>query len=157
MTEDIEESVENGTWKNYGRIDASVKMKGYKCFIDEFVGFDRIMPINVIIGRNNSGKSALLDMMQMICRSGRRTSSQDVDDELLSHTLELHQDSNPTFEYIVEINDYDFNVSVKHRSPNRSFVPSTAYLDASAHTLCGQVDRVRFLLVFACVGNREAK
>ena len=39
------------------------KFKNYKCFKDEFAGFDKIMPINVIIGKNNSGKSSLTDIL----------------------------------------------------------------------------------------------
>ncbi|MDH4202643.1 MAG: ATP-binding protein [Phycisphaerae bacterium] len=45
-------------------VDISVKIKNYKCFRDEFAGFDKIMPVNIIIGRNNSGKSSLLDLLQ---------------------------------------------------------------------------------------------
>lgn len=43
--------------------DISVKIANYKCF-REAQGFEEIRPINVIIGRNNSGKSALLDLVQ---------------------------------------------------------------------------------------------
>jgi len=39
------------------------KFKNYKCFKDEYAGFDKIMPINVIIGKNNSGKSSLTDIL----------------------------------------------------------------------------------------------
>lgn len=45
-------------------MDISLKFKNYKCFGEEFKGFDRILPINVIIGRNNSGKSSLLDLIK---------------------------------------------------------------------------------------------
>ncbi|MBT5824019.1 ATP-binding protein [Candidatus Peregrinibacteria bacterium] len=40
---------------------SSITVKNYKCFEEE-QGFTELMPINVIIGRNNSGKSALLDL-----------------------------------------------------------------------------------------------
>ena len=33
----------------------SIYFKGYSCFKNEWAGFDTIKPINVIIGRNNSG------------------------------------------------------------------------------------------------------
>ncbi len=46
-------------------IDVSIKVRNYKCFGDEPGGFDRIAPINVIIGRNNSGKSALVDVLEL--------------------------------------------------------------------------------------------
>jgi putative ATP-dependent endonuclease of the OLD family len=42
----------------------SLYIKGYKCFsTDSFSGFDVIMSLNVVIGRNNTGKSSLLDMI----------------------------------------------------------------------------------------------
>ena len=45
----------------------SIEFKGYSCFKNEWVNFDTIKPINVIIGRNNSGKSHLLDLVEAIC------------------------------------------------------------------------------------------
>lgn len=47
----------------------SIKFKGHRCFKNEWVGFDTIKPINVIIGRNNSGKSHLLDLIETCCHS----------------------------------------------------------------------------------------
>lgn len=41
--------------------DFSLKFVNFKCFADESQGFDRIKPFNIIIGRNNSGKSSILD------------------------------------------------------------------------------------------------
>ena len=48
----------------------SIYFKGHTCFKNEWSGFDTIKPINVIIGRNNSGKSHLLDLAEALC-SGR--------------------------------------------------------------------------------------
>lgn len=45
----------------------SVHFKGYSCFKKDWAGFDEIKPINVIIGRNNSGKSHLLDFVKTLC------------------------------------------------------------------------------------------
>jgi hypothetical protein len=42
----------------------SLKVKHLKCFGEEEQGFDEIKPINLIIGRNNSGKSTLLDLIE---------------------------------------------------------------------------------------------
>jgi len=42
----------------------SFKTANFKCFGEQEQGFDEIKPINVIIGRNNSGKSTLLDLLQ---------------------------------------------------------------------------------------------
>ena len=40
-----------------------IKITNYKCF-KEPIGFDEIKPINVIIGKNNIGKSSLIDMIE---------------------------------------------------------------------------------------------
>ena len=47
----------------------SVKYKGFSCFKDGWAGFDEFKPLTVIIGRNNAGKSQLLDMVEMMTRS----------------------------------------------------------------------------------------
>jgi putative ATP-dependent endonuclease of OLD family len=44
--------------------DVSLKVSKYKCFGNKHQGFDKILPINVIIGKNNSGKSTLLDLIK---------------------------------------------------------------------------------------------
>lgn len=46
----------------------SVTVRNYKCFGDEEAGFDTIRPVNVIIGRNNSGKSTLLEVVGQLVR-----------------------------------------------------------------------------------------
>ena len=45
----------------------SIHFKGHSCFKKDWAGFDEIKPINVIIGRNNSGKSHLLDLVESLC------------------------------------------------------------------------------------------
>ena len=55
----------------------SIYFKGYSCFKKGWAGFDTIKPINVIIGRNNSGKSHLLDLVEALCK-----------DELFDHGWE---------------------------------------------------------------------
>ncbi|HSK81407.1 MAG TPA: AAA family ATPase, partial [Thermoanaerobaculia bacterium] len=42
----------------------SLKVKNFKCFGEEAQGFDRIKAINLLLGRNNSGKSSLLDLVR---------------------------------------------------------------------------------------------
>ncbi len=46
----------------------SIKIKNYKCFVNDrdSQGFETIKPINVIIGKNNSGKSKLLEALKAI-------------------------------------------------------------------------------------------
>lgn len=43
----------------------SVKITNYKCFKEES-GFDEIKRVNLIIGRNNSGKSTLVDLIEYV-------------------------------------------------------------------------------------------
>ena len=38
--------------------------RNFRCFGQEPQGFDEIRRLNVIIGRNNTGKSALLDLVR---------------------------------------------------------------------------------------------
>lgn len=47
----------------------SVYFQGHRCFKNNWSGFDEIKPVNVIIGRNNTGKSHLLDLVEALCQS----------------------------------------------------------------------------------------
>ena len=47
----------------------SLKFVNFKCFAGEPQGFDRIKPFNIIIGRNNSGKSSILDAFPYLVSS----------------------------------------------------------------------------------------
>jgi hypothetical protein len=48
-------------------ITSSIYFRGHRCFKKDWAGFDRIKPINVIIGKNNTGKSHLLDLVEALC------------------------------------------------------------------------------------------
>ena len=48
-------------------IASAAFFKGHLCFKGDWSGFDQIRPINVVIGRNNSGKSQLLDLVDSLC------------------------------------------------------------------------------------------
>ena len=47
-------------------VPEAIKIRRNKCFKEDFAGFDCIKPINIVIGRNNSGKSVLLDMIEFL-------------------------------------------------------------------------------------------
>ena len=47
--------------------DCSIQIKNYKCFKDE-TGFNEIQRVNLIIGRNNAGKSSLLDIIEALTK-----------------------------------------------------------------------------------------
>ncbi|MEZ5940373.1 MAG: hypothetical protein R3C18_03205 [Planctomycetaceae bacterium] len=47
----------------------SFKFKGHPCFKNEWSGFDAFKPITVIIGRNNTGKSQLLDVLDLLTKT----------------------------------------------------------------------------------------
>lgn len=44
----------------------SLRISNYKCFGAQPTGYERFLPINLIVGRNNSGKSALLDLIDYV-------------------------------------------------------------------------------------------
>lgn len=44
----------------------AVKISNYKCIGDEPQGFDTLQAVNLIIGRNNAGKSTLLDLIERV-------------------------------------------------------------------------------------------
>ncbi|MGF9562920.1 AAA family ATPase [Neorhizobium sp. BT27B] len=48
-----------------------LKVKNYKCFGEVPAGFESIKPINVIIGKNNTGKSALVDLFDLASSHGQ--------------------------------------------------------------------------------------
>ena len=51
-------------------IEDKIQITDYKCF-DSENGFERILPINIIIGRNNSGKSSLINLVEFLVNPNR--------------------------------------------------------------------------------------
>jgi len=49
-------------------LNSKITVKNYKCFDSTGGGFDRILPISLIIGKNNSGKSSLLDLINFLIK-----------------------------------------------------------------------------------------
>jgi predicted ATP-dependent endonuclease of OLD family len=52
----------------------TVKFRGTTCFKSDWSGFDEIKPINVIIGRNNAGKSHLIETVRALCEGNLKKS-----------------------------------------------------------------------------------
>lgn len=53
----------------------SFKLKDFKCFLNEndYQGFEDLKPINLIIGKNNSGKSKILEFLQIYVKKNQDT------------------------------------------------------------------------------------
>jgi predicted ATPase len=47
-------------------LEYSIKVENYKCFKNGPQGFEKVKAINIIIGKNNSGKSSLIDLVHRI-------------------------------------------------------------------------------------------
>lgn len=56
------------------KMSVSFKVRKYKCFGEEYQGFDTIKKFNVIIGKNNSGKSKLLEALEYFVKNGIQVS-----------------------------------------------------------------------------------
>lgn len=52
----------------------SFKVRKYKCFGEEYQGFDTIKKFNIVIGKNNSGKSKLLEALEYFIKNGIQSS-----------------------------------------------------------------------------------
>lgn len=53
-------------------IDEKILFRNYRCFRDRWAGFYKIFPVNVIIGKNNCGKSSLLDLIELMDRENEK-------------------------------------------------------------------------------------
>jgi putative ATP-dependent endonuclease of OLD family len=43
-----------------------LEIKNFKCFDDDGCVFENLKPINIIIGKNNSGKSSLIELIKFL-------------------------------------------------------------------------------------------
>ena len=50
-------------------IVSSLKINGFSCFKTGWNGFDEFKPINLIIGRNNTGKSRLIELVELLTKT----------------------------------------------------------------------------------------
>ena len=54
-------------------IDSELKIRDHKCYGEELQGFDQILPLNILIGKNNSGKSTLFEIIQCFCQGNTKS------------------------------------------------------------------------------------
>lgn len=59
--------------KGYKMLADSVRCYDFACFKNGWAGFDSFEPVTLIIGRNNTGKSRLLDLVEIITSTELRT------------------------------------------------------------------------------------
>jgi putative ATP-dependent endonuclease of the OLD family len=76
-------------------IDDKIILKNYKCFDSTGEELEKILPITVIIGKNNSGKSSMIDLIQFIIQkhksfleTGRDNTKPSV---LIEHKLKIEE------------------------------------------------------------------
>jgi len=65
-------------------INMGFHLKNYKSFGGDGVKIETIKPINVIVGRNNIGKSALLHTLDFLCKGG-------ADNSNIANSIEINQ------------------------------------------------------------------
>lgn len=95
--------------------DGGVKFKNYRCFKDEWAGFDEIKPVNVIIGKNNSGKSCLLDLLHFITE--KQDSNNDLDVSYRYSTIWNHDELESIFSPNRMSDHFNKNLWDAHGSP----------------------------------------
>lgn len=72
-------------------INTEFKIQDYKSYGDDGAGFERILPINLIIGRNNIGKSALLDALDALCDAKNWKNYPATSSLVLTETIETNE------------------------------------------------------------------
>lgn len=82
----------------------SIKFRGHRCFSSNFAGFETVKPVNVLIGRNNSGKSHMIDFAEALCGPLQRTGWEMEFDAVLGE-----EDLKPLFPVNTEHGDLEGN------------------------------------------------
>lgn len=108
-----------------------ISFDGYQCFKDK-QELDVIKPVNVIIGRNNSGKSSVLDVIQLII--DRKVTSPEFPDKLRVFTSqEIHAE---TRQKLSSVRRKIVSVD-RHKGATVSFVYSKERISRDFYTSSG--------------------
>lgn len=118
-----------------------IKIANYKCFIEP-IGFNEIKPINVVIGKNNIGKSSLIDMVEFnynqdkFCNECMKNPSlkiiidKTIDENDLGGFQKGHYSSWNGYSYGNRVDDYDYarqNFIDKNFSYDYRVIKKTSY------------------------------
>ena len=134
-----------------------IKTNDLKCFKGEFSGFEDIKPINIIIGKNNSGKSTLLDLVKNASVAELSISNiqfaiklMHLNDLVHAIRIENHQRSNINYADTVEklknitllfsIKDHD-NINVLYPSTPEEFSQMTGLSGGNTLAIYNQISK----------------
>jgi putative ATP-dependent endonuclease of OLD family len=127
-------------------------LKNYKCFHDEENGFESIHPINIIIGKNNSGKSSLLDLIEYMVDDNKEflsTNQENKTPTIIIHHLLTDHDIGSVFRVgtsgggIPGGDHYDYGKSYIGKKYIYSYEPSKKrkFISFEVEGLSAQVDK----------------
>jgi putative ATP-dependent endonuclease of the OLD family len=109
----------------YMIIEDKIQIKNYKCFDSVGGGFDKVFPINIIIGKNNSGKSSLIDLVQFLVQTnkdfnlnGRENLSPEV---LITHLL-TDKEISSVFSNTISRGDIPVSIYSSHYEYGKLFI-----------------------------------
>jgi putative ATP-dependent endonuclease of the OLD family len=67
-------------------MEGMLKITNYKCFGEDAHGFEQLRLFNVIVGRNNIGKSTIIELVQLACELNKG----EVQQSLKGSRIEIH-------------------------------------------------------------------
>jgi len=109
-----------------------LKVKNYKCFGDDFQGFEEIKPINIIIGKNNSGKSSLLDIVEAMREPAAFNAiSEGSPNMVIRYTVELGQVGIQSIYHKDVSGD---NIGANHYEYGKQFIGESITVDWGVNT-----------------------
>lgn len=99
--------------------ELSLKCKNFGCFADEPQGFDQIKQVNVIIGRNNAGKTTLLDLVEKSTDAKRQIGR-------------AHKNKRPEFIFTIRLSEADLRTHLSQDVTTISYAGGKTSLNPRA-------------------------